>query len=227
MNEVIQLTPTTSIELGAAQAAQGSAEWRAVRCGRVTASRVGDVIARTKTGWAASRAAYLGQLLAERLTGSPVSVPSTPAMRWGVESEPLAKAAYCFLSDREIAPAGFVQHPNILMSGASPDGLLEAGGLIEIKCPTTVVHLETVAAGTVPAKHLPQIQWQLACTERDWCEFISFDPRLPEGLKLFASRVDRDDALIRDLEQHVHDFLDELDRKQDALIRGLARREAA
>jgi hypothetical protein len=163
-----------------APAPQGGAAWLEARCGRVTASRVGDLVARTKTGWSASRAAYMGQILAERLTGKPIITPASAAMRWGLETEPLAKAAYAYRTDCEVGEAGFIPHPQVPMSGSSPDGFLDRDGLIEIKCPTTITHLETLAGNEIPAKHLPQIHWQPACTGRSWCNFVSFDPRLPK-----------------------------------------------
>jgi hypothetical protein len=154
----------------------------------------------------------------ERLTGAPSSIPTTPAMRWGLETEALAKAAYGFHLDREVVPSGFVNHPGISMSGASPDGFIGDEGLTEIKCPTTITHIETVAAGEIPSKHRPQMLWQMACTGRSWCDFVSFDPRLPEPLKLFVRRVQRSDAIISELEEQVLAFLDELDGRMTALI---------
>lgn len=191
--------------------AQGTAEWRAARCGRLTASRVADVIAKTKTGWSASRGTYMGQLLGERLTGAPAEQHVTPAMRWGSACEDHARAAYVFYTDREVTTVGFVDHPHIAMSGASPDGLVGEDGLLEIKCPTTASHLDTLVGAETPSKHLPQIQWQLACTGRSWCDFISFDPRLPECLRFFVHRVHRDSAAIAELELRAEAFLAELD----------------
>ncbi len=201
-------------------APQGGKAWLAARCGRVTASRMGDLVARTKTGWSASRAAYMGQILAERLTGQPISVPASGPMRWGLETEPLAKAAYAYRMDLEIEAAGFIIHPTIPMSGSSPDGFLGQDGLIEIKCPTTITHLETLASDEVPAKHLAQVHWQLACTGRAWCDFVSFDPRLPEPLKLFVGRVERDEVVIAELEALVRVFLEEVDQPLMVLIQG-------
>ena len=192
-------------------AAQGTPEWRAERCGKLTASRMADAFGRTRTGWSASRATYMGQLLTERLTGQPAEAFVTPAMRWGTACEEQARAAYTFYTDREVEPAGFVAHPRIAMSGASPDGYVGEEGLVEIKCPTTVTHLDTLLSAEPPAKPLAQIQWQLACTGRAWCDFVSFDPRLPECLRLFIYRAQRDEAAIAELELQAEAFLAELD----------------
>ena len=196
---------------------QGTPEWLQARCGRVTASRVADVVARTKIGWGAARATYMGQLLAERLTGQPQESFVSPAMRWGSACEDQARAAYEYWTDQDVASVGFVSHPSIAMSGASPDGLVGEDGLVELKCPTTVTHIDTVIGDEVPPKHLHQIHWQLACTGRQWCDFVSFDPRLPETLHIFIRRMHRDDGLIAELEAQVTAFLHELDMRIMAL----------
>ena len=143
---------------------QGSPEWFAARLGRVTASRVADVVARTKSGWGASRANYAAQLVAERLTKTVAETFTNAAMQHGTEQEPVARAAYEFYRDADVTEVGFVVHPRIAMSGASPDGLVGADGLVEIKCPNTATHIETLLGGAVPAKYLCQVQWQMACT---------------------------------------------------------------
>lgn len=192
---------------------QGSPEWFAARLGKVTASKVADVVAKTKTGPSASRATYMGQLIAERLTGTPAETFSNGAMQWGTEKEPDARRAYAFRKDAAVSEIGFVDHPSVLMSGASPDGLIGLDGLVEIKCPNTSTHIDTLLSGSVPGKYVTQMQWQLACTERDWCDFVSYDPRLPEEMRVFVRRVNRDDALIAELEREVSAFLAELDDK--------------
>jgi putative phage-type endonuclease len=198
---------------------QGTAEWHAIRVGKVTASRVSDVIARTKTGWGASRANYMAELIAERLTGTPAETYSNAIMQRGTEKEPDARAAYEFLTDAEIEQIGFVAHPNIAASGASPDGLIGNDGLVEIKCPNTATHIETLLGGAVPAKYVTQIFWQMACTGRAWCDFVSFDPRLPESMRLFVRRLHRNGGEIARLEGCVVEFLAELDQKVSELIR--------
>ncbi len=192
---------------------QRTDEWFAARLGRVTASRVADVVAKTKTGWGASRATYMGELIAERLTGVAAEKYVNAAMNWGTETEEQARAAYAFHKDAEVVEVGFIPHPRIVMSGASPDGMIGDDGLVELKCPNTSGHIEVLLGQTIPNKYLLQMQWQIACTERKWCDFVSFDPRLPESMSLFVQRVPRDDKLITELEKHVADFLTELDAK--------------
>lgn len=196
---------------------QGSAEWKAQRLGRVTASRVADVIAKTKTGWGASRANYMAQLIAERLTGEVQESYTNAAMQWGLDTEAHAREAYEFRTDAEVRSIGFVNHPTILMSGASPDGLVGDVGLVEIKCPNTATHIETLIDREVATKYLTQMQWQMACTARSWCDFVSFDPRMPESMRLSIMRVHRDDTRISELEDCVREFLIEIDRKVGAL----------
>ncbi len=197
---------------------QGSPEWHALRVGKVTASRVADVIAKTKTGWGASRANYMADLIAEKLTGEPAPSFMNAAMQWGTDQEPNARAAYEFKKDCEVVAIGFAIHPTIHDSGASPDGLVGADGMVEFKCPNTATHIETLLSGTVPGKYVTQMQWQMACTNRKWCDFVSFDPRMPESMTMFVQRIDRDEALIGRLEDDVRDFLDEMAKKLAQLI---------
>lgn len=189
---------------------QGSPEWIAARLGRVTSSRVADIVTRTKSGYSTSRANYMAQLLSERLTGIAVEGFSNAAMQWGADHEEVARAAYEFQFDQAVELVGFVSHPSIAQTGASPDGFLGASGLIEIKCPNTATHIDTLLSGDIPLKYETQILWQMACTGRDWCDFVSFDPRLPESMALFVKRLHRDDAKIRELEEQVTAFLAEL-----------------
>lgn len=191
---------------------QGSNAWHALRCGRVTASRVADLVARTKTGWGASRTTYLSQLVVERLTRAVECVPPSAAMTWGTQKEPEARAAYRFFHDKAVTEVGFLLHPQIFMAGASPDGLVGNDGLIEIKCPNSTTHIEFLRNRTIPVRYQLQMSWQMACTGRHWCDFVSYDPRLPERCRLFVTRFHRDDASIAELEQRVRDFLDEVDR---------------
>jgi putative phage-type endonuclease len=186
---------------------QGSPEWFAERAGKATASRIADIIAKTKTGWGASRANYAAQLVAERLTGQVQESFSNAAMKWGTDMEPEARSAYAFHSNVTVGEIGFVPHPRIPMSGASPDGLVADNGLVEIKCPNTASHIETLLGQNVPAKYLTQMQWQMACTDRSFCDFVSYDPRLPETMRLFVRRVPRDQGVIRELETEVSAFL--------------------
>lgn len=191
---------------------QGSPEWHALRLGKVTASRVADVIAKTKTGWGASRANYAAELVAERLSGAPAEKFTNAAMAWGTEKEPDARAAYEFYADATVELVGFVAHPTIRDAGASPDGRVGADGLVEIKCPNTATHIETLLGQAVPSKYVTQMQWQMACEGRQWCDFVSYDPRLPESMALFVRRVERDQAMIDMLEKEVSIFLREVDQ---------------
>jgi len=192
---------------------QRSEEWHAIRLGKVTASRVADVIAKTKTGYGASRANYMAELICERLTGTKGESFVSSAMQWGVDREPEARAAYEASSGSLVTEIGFAPHNSIDGSGASPDGLIDNEGLVEIKCPQTATHLDTLLTETVPAKYITQMQWQMACTGRKWCDFVSYDPRLPEKMQLFVKRVTRDDAFIEQLEREVSSFLNEMEEK--------------
>jgi putative phage-type endonuclease len=192
---------------------QGSDAWKQLRLGKVTASRVADVIARTKSGYGASRENYMAQLICERLTGTVAESYTNAAMLHGTETEPLARAAYESYADVLVDEVAFVPHPIIEMAGASPDGLVGEYGLLEIKSPNTATHIDTLISEQVPTKYFTQIQWQLACTRREWCDFVSFDPRLPNGLQLFIKRVEFDTEYAAMLEEEVIKFLDELDSK--------------
>lgn len=205
---------------------QGSPEWHALRIGKVTASRVSDVIAKTKTGWGASRANYMAELIAERLTGEPAEKYSNAAMAWGTEKEPDARAAYEFFRDAHVVEVAFIDHPSIGMTGASPDGLVGDHGLVEIKCPNTATHLDTLLSQSIPGKYVTQMLWQMEVSGRAWCDFVSYDPRLPETMSLFVKRVERDDNLIDEMRSLVIEFLDEIEQKITALNRMYGVREA-
>lgn len=196
---------------------QRSEEWFAARLGKVTASRVADLMATTKTGYSASRANYLAELICERLTGQQAERFSSAAMQWGTDVEPHARSAYEFITDARVQEVGLVDHPSIAMFGASPDGLIGDDGLIEIKCPNTATHIETLLGEAVPGKYVIQMQVQMACTGRAWCDFVSFDPRLPADLQMWIKRVQRDDAAIQNIEAETVKFLGELDAKVSAL----------
>ena len=190
---------------------QRTPEWFAARTGKVSASKVSDVMSKTKSGYGASRATYMSQLLVERLTGTPTEFYANAAMQWGTDTEPQARAAYEFKTGNAVIEEGFILHPNIEMSGASPDGMVCDEGMLEIKCPNTATHIATLLAEKAPSKHMNQMQWQMACAGRQWCDFVSFDPRLPENNDFFCVRVDRDDERIEELESEVVKFLGELD----------------
>ena len=198
---------------------QGSDQWFAARIGKVTASRVADVLAKTKSGYSTSRDNYMAQLVCERLTGQREDFFTSAAMQHGTDTEPLARAAYESLKDVLVDEVGFVPHPSIIMAGASPDGLVGDNGLLEIKCPNTATHIDTLLTQTVPNKYNTQMQFQMACTDREWCDFVSFDNRLPEELQLFVKRVPRDNMYIKLMEDEIVKFLNELDIKIAQLMK--------
>jgi putative phage-type endonuclease len=200
-----------------AEVVQGSPEWFAARIGKVTASRVADVIAKTKTGYGASRANYMAELLCERLTGQAAERFTNAAMQHGTETEPEARTAYEFRFNVDVVQVGFIKHFTIGDTGASPDGLVGNDGMIEIKAPNSATHIETLLTGDIPAKYITQMMWQMACTRRLWCDFVSYDPRLPEEMRMFVKRVDADPAMIESLESEVLAFLTELRAKEHAL----------
>lgn len=196
---------------------QGSPEWFAARVGKVTASRVSDIVARTKSGYAASRANYMAELLCERLTGERGPTFQTSAMAWGTTNEPVARQLFVEKFGMPVEEVGFVPHATIINAGASPDGLIQDDGLLEIKCPQTATHLELLSGGNIPARYMFQMYWQMACTGRDWCMFVCFDPRLPEPMQMYTEEVPRDEKIIAELEDEVIKFIDELDRKVQAI----------
>lgn len=202
----------------------GTDEWAAARLGKVTASRIADLTARTKTGWGASRDNYMADLIAERLTGVAVEGFKSAAMQWGTDTERQARLFYELIEGSTVGEGGYLDHPKIAMAGASPDGFVGDDGLVEIKCPITKTHIETLRGGRVNGSYVKQMQWQMACTGRAWCDFISFDPRMPEDLRMFVQRVPRDGAVIAEIEAAVVDFLAEL---EEALADLQSRRLAA
>ena len=195
---------------------QGSEAWLRSRMGKVTASRVADVMAKTKTGPSASRQSYMDQLVVEILTGQRADSFSSTAMQWGTDTEPLARAAYEARVGEFVDETGFHLHPRIEQSGASPDGLI-GEGLLEIKCPNSSTHIEYLVSKKAPTKYVIQMQWQLAVMNRPWCDFLSFDPRMPRELQMFLVRVERDDAYIQTLENEVEAFLGELNQRVNQL----------
>lgn len=191
---------------------QGSDAWFAQRLGKATASRIKDIVAKTKTGYSTSRDKYLTQLLLERLTGTVAESYSDAAMAWGNDTEPFARASYEAQKGVMVDQVAFINHPTIEMAGASPDGLVGDDGLVEIKCPMSHTHLESLLGG-LDDQYKVQVQWQMACTGRKWTDLCSFDPRFPAELQLVIKRFERDDAFIATLEEEVIKFLAELDDK--------------
>jgi putative phage-type endonuclease len=198
---------------------QGTDEWFEARIGKVTASRVADVLAKTKTGYSTTRDNYMAQLVCERLTGQKGESFTNAAMQHGTETEPLARISYEVAQNVLVDEVGFVPHPTIEMAGASPDGLVGDDGLLEIKCPNTATHIETLLSETVPTKYFTQMQFQMASTGRKWTDFVSFDNRLPTELQLFVKRVPRDEMYIKLIEGEIVQFLAELDDKINKLMK--------
>lgn len=195
---------------------QRSDEWFQARLGKVTASKINDILAKTKSGYSTSRSNYLIQLVSERLTGQKTDTYINTAMQHGIDTEDEARSAYIF-AHANVIEEGFVDHPSIPMTGASPDGLVGDDGLIEIKCPLPTTHTQTLMSEEAPKKYINQMMWQMACTGRKWCDFVSYCPSFPENLKLFVKRVERDDKLIAELEKSVIEFLKEVETTVDKL----------
>lgn len=197
---------------------QGSDAWKLARLGKIGASRVADATARTKTGWGASRANLAADLVAERLTGNLTEGFTNDAMLWGIEKEHEARSFYEFVHGTKIQQIGLALHPTIEMSVASPDGLIGEHGLIEIKCPKTATHIETLLNNRPDSRYTKQLQWQMACTGRQWVDWVSYDPRMPPEMQMFVARVERDPIMIAELEQQVAEFLAEVSAIVDQLI---------
>jgi putative phage-type endonuclease len=189
---------------------QGSAEWLAIRLGKVTASRITDVLAKGKSGEAATREDYRTELVVQRLTNEPGESFTNAAIEHGINTEPMARIAYEAHANVFVEQVAFVDHPTIEWFGCSPDGLVGETGLLEIKCPASKTHIKYLLGGKPPAKYVPQMQCQMAVTGREWCDFVSYDPRLPEDLQLFVVRLERDVSYIMAMEEEVSKFLGEV-----------------
>jgi putative phage-type endonuclease len=196
---------------------QRSDAWHEIRLGKATASRIADIIAKTKSGYSTSRDNYMAQLVCERLTGQKGESFTNAAMQHGTDTEPLARSAYEAFADVMVEEVGFIQHPKIAMAGASPDGLVGLFGMLEIKCPNTATHIDTLLTQSVPTKYITQMQWQMACAQRQWCDYVSFDPRIRQDLQLFVKRVEFDAPYVATLEEEVIKFLKEVDEKVNKL----------
>ena len=207
---------------------QGSKEWLQARCGVITASRIADLMATNKSGFSTSRANYAAQLVAERMTGNIAESFSNAAMEWGTATEPAARIAYEWFRDVSVVEVGLVPHPTIERSGASPDGLVGDLGLVEIKCPNTATHIGYLLDGKVPPKYQPQMAWQLSCTGRQWCDFVSFDPRMGHEDQFFCVRYEPPKIYIGELELAVRQFDREIEETiQKVIARRTRHLEAA
>ncbi len=207
---------------------QRTPEWFAARLGRVTASKIDAVMAKGRGGAPSStRANYLAQIIAERLSGVPYEGHTSHAMQHGTETEPQARANYALATALTVEEVGFVPHPTIAAAGASPDGLVGSDGLVEIKCPNTANHIATLRGAPIDGGYLKQMQFQMACTGRAWCDFVSFDPRMPEEMQIHIRRVHRDPEMIVEIETAVREFLAEADATVSDLLARFPSEEAA
>jgi putative phage-type endonuclease len=189
---------------------QGTDAWLAERAGQVTASMMSNVMmAKTTAGYQN----YMAQLICERLTGQPVETFKSAAMDHGNETEPQARAYYELESGNDVVESGFIPHPTLANSGASPDGLIGDLGLVEIKCPQPPKHIKNLMGGKVDRAYMLQMQWQMACTDREWCDFVSFNPSFPSNLQLHIQRVEYDAETVEQITASVTTFLAETDDK--------------
>lgn len=191
------------------QAEQGSEEWLQARVGLATASRFADIISKTRSGYSASRKNYMAELVVEILTGNNTEMFTSSAMQWGTDTEPVARLQYLLMTGNEVEETSLWLH-DTLPVGASPDGLVNDKGTIEIKCPNTATHIETLQSKKVPPQYYAQIQGQLWMTDRDWCDFVSFDPRLPENAQIIVIHVPRDQKFIEEMEAEIRKFCKEV-----------------
>jgi hypothetical protein len=198
---------------------QGTPEWRALRCGKVTASRVADIMRKVKGGGASkSRESYLGELVAERLTGVQEDGFCSGDMQWGKDTEDEARAVYEFMRNVTIERVAFVDHAVIEHSGSSPDALIAADGGAEFKCPKIHTHIAYLITEIIDPDYIKQIQWNMACTGRQWWDFVSYQPKLPADMQMWTKRIARDDVMIAELEKETRVFLAEVAATVDALV---------
>jgi len=190
---------------------QGTPEWHQLRLGKVTASRVADILAKTKTGPSASRGNYLIELALQRVTKTIEESYTNAAMEWGTQTEPQARVAYEVSTGNFVDQVAFIDHPSIAGFGCSPDGLVGDDGLIEIKCPNSATHWSYIKANEPPTKYFIQMQAQMAVTGAKWCDFVSFDPRMPERSQLLIVKVPRDSEFIFNMEEEIKQFLSEVE----------------
>jgi len=206
---------------------QGTEEWRFARLGKVTASKIADVMAEGRGGKpSATRANYIAQLVSERLTGVPYETFTSAAMQHGTETEAQARAVYTMNTGLSVVEVGFVPHPTIEGAGASPDGEVGADGGLELKCPNTATHIATLRGASIDGGYMKQVQFNMACTGRKWWDFCSFDPRLPDEMQLHIRRVYRDESAIAEIEAAVQELLADVE-KIVAELRDTYMKEAA
>ena len=189
-------------------------EFLLARAGSLGASQFHDIVATTRSGgYAASRANRKAVLVVERLTGKPLPTFQSQAMADGIEREPQAIAAYCFANGVDVQEAGIIPHPTIAGTHASPDSLTGPSGLVEVKCMQPAGHLALLQGGpaAIEPRYLTQMAWQMACADRDWVDFVAFNPDFPPAMQLIVHRMRRDDKVIAELEKAARVFLAEVD----------------
>lgn len=196
---------------------QGTPEWLAARAGSLGASSIGDALAKTRTGWGASRANLHSRLVTERITGKPVETFTNAAMQRGTELEPQARAMYSFRQGVDVQEVGIIPHPSIKHSHCSPDGMVGSDGMVEIKCCGATRHIELLTGSAPEDRYIKQCLWQLACTGRQWVDLTYFHPDFPDEMQMFVHRVERDAELIADIETEVFKFLAEVAATVDRL----------
>ncbi len=189
---------------------QGTPEWLAARCGSLGASLIGDALAKTKTGWGASRANLHSRLVVERLTGKPVESYVNSAMQRGTDLEPQARAMYAFHTGYDVTEVGIVLHPAIKHSHCSPDGMVGYDGMTEIKCCGSTRHIELLTGSAPEDRYIKQCHWQMACTGRQWVDLTYFHPEFPVEMQLHIHRIRRDPELLAEMEREVAQFLVEV-----------------
>lgn len=209
---------------------QGSAEWLQERVGKITASRISEAMSRYKIqskvgGETAERKNYKTDMIVERLTGRSTENFVSPEMIWGRDNEQAARTAYEMEKGVMTQQVGFILHPTLDYVGASPDSLVDDGGL-EIKCPKTATHIKWMRLGVCPEEHVDQVQLNILCAETAWWDFMSFDPRLPEGIDRFIVRVPRDDKRIAEMEAEFVAFNGEIEQEIAWLRKRVVKRAA-
>lgn len=213
------------------QNAQHTQGWWDDRLRKVTASRIGDVTRRLKRGgWGADRDNYLREKVAEWITGKNRDRKKVASLDYRLELEPDARAEYEFQNDCEVVTVGFIDHPRIPNAGASPDGLVGAEGGVEIKCLDSQGHIDLILAGGIDEDYILQCHFGMACTGRQWWDFVAYCPEMPQEGRLWVQRVERDEAKIAEIESDVIEFLAEVDRKVaqvHASLKGVSPLESA
>ncbi len=199
---------------------QGTPEWHQMRLGKVTASRVADILAKTKTGPSASRQNYLIELALQRTTGIIQESYSNSAMEWGTQTEPQARVAYEVKSGNFVDQVAFIDHPSIAWFGCSPDGLVSDRGLVEIKCMQPKGHWEVIKTKEIPKNYWIQQQAQLSCTNREWNDYVGFNPIFPDKSQLFIKRTYRDEVFITEMELEIKKFLEEVEEETKRIANG-------